>query len=137
MQEFIIYIIVGVLVFTAFFLALIVAVARLRKKKSIDQKFFQEQWQKILAQSENNPHQAILNADKLIDKSLELKGYRGTLGEKLKASDKLFSDINGLWSAHKLRNTIAHEIDHNVSKDQAKAALRAFKKALRDLDIQI
>lgn len=137
MEELILYIIIGVFAVTIIFALIIIKISKTLRSRFIDHAFFQMQWQKIMSSSSNDPHHAILNADKLIDKALALKGYQGTLGEKLKKSGNLFSDLNGLWSAHKLRNSIAHEIDHHVSESQTRAALQAFKKALRDLGIQI
>jgi len=55
------------------------------------------------------------------------------MGERMKNSAPMFSDRNGIWTAHKLRNTIAHESDVNVTYDEARLALQAFRKALKDL----
>ena len=109
-----------------------------RKKKfsEKDQKFFQVHWKQIELEAVSNPNHAILNADKLIDKALYLKGFQGSLGEKLKKANSLFSDINGLWSAHKLRNKIAHEINFNASPSEVSRALNSFKKALRNLGLK-
>ena len=77
---------------------------------------------------------SVLNADKLVDQALRERGLPGeTMGEKLKNSPKKFSDINGLWTAHKLRNRIAHETNVVVGYDEAQYALASFKKALKDL----
>lgn len=77
---------------------------------------------------------AVLNADKLVEHAMKEKGMSGqTMGEKLKNSPKFFSDVNGLWRSHKLRNQIAHEPDVSISYEQAKTALIEFRKALKDL----
>ena len=55
------------------------------------------------------------------------------MGDRLKKSNKLFSDINGVWAAHKVRNRIAHEVDGSVNKSVATRMLAIYKKALRDL----
>jgi transposase len=44
-----------------------------------------------------------------------------------------FKDRNGLWTAHKLRNRIAHETDVVVGYNEARYALASYKKALKDL----
>jgi hypothetical protein len=76
----------------------------------------------------------VLNADKLVDQALRESGINGeTMGERLKSSATKFSDLNGLWTAHKLRNRIAHEPDVAVSYDEARYALNCFRKALKDL----
>lgn len=84
----------------------------------------------------NSYHITVLNFDKLLDQALKSRGARGkTIGERMKNSASLFSDRNGVWTAHKLRNTIAHEPDAHVTYDQARRALYNFRKALKDLRV--
>jgi hypothetical protein len=79
-------------------------------------------------------HLSVLNADTLVDQAMRECGMSGnTMGERLKASATKFGDLNGLWTAHKLRNRIAHESDAVVTYDEARYALSCFKKALKDL----
>jgi hypothetical protein len=79
-------------------------------------------------------YMTILNADKLVDKALQDRGIRGeTMGERMKNASNIFRDRNGVWSAHKLRNRIAHESDAVISYKDARYALACFKKALKDL----
>lgn len=79
-------------------------------------------------------HLCVLNADKLVDQALRDHGIRGeTMGERLKAAHDSWSNANALWSAHKLRNRIAHETDAKVGYDDARRALAGFKQALRDI----
>ncbi|HUC96496.1 MAG TPA: hypothetical protein VMR16_02400 [Candidatus Saccharimonadales bacterium] len=79
-------------------------------------------------------HMSVLNYDKLLDQALKARAIRGnTMGERMKNSATLFNDRNGIWTAHKLRNTIAHEPDAHVTYDQARRALHDFRKALKDL----
>lgn len=84
----------------------------------------------------NSYHLSVLNFDKLLDQALKARGFSGkTMGERMKNSSQLFSDRNGVWTAHKLRNTIAHEPDVHVTYDQARRALYNFRKALKDLGV--
>lgn len=79
-------------------------------------------------------HLVVLNADKLVDLAMRECGIRGeTMGERLKNNSTKFSELNALWTAHKLRNRIAHESDVVVTYDEARYALSCFKKALKDL----
>lgn len=102
-----------------------------------DQQFFKEHWDMIQKKSNSDFNHAILDADKLLDKVLTKKGYQGSLGEKLKKANNLFSDTNGLWSAHKLRNLVAHELNFMLTEKQTQQALSQFKKALKDLGIDL
>lgn len=79
-------------------------------------------------------HLVVLNADKLVDQALRERGTRGkTMGERMKNAAPTFSDRNGIWTAHKLRNRIAHESDATVTYGEAKYALSCFRQALKDL----
>jgi hypothetical protein len=79
-------------------------------------------------------HLTVLNADKLLDQALREKGIRGTtMGERMKTIKDTWSNANSVWSAHKLRNQIAHESEVSVSYDDARRALSGFKQALKDL----
>lgn len=99
---------------------------------------YRSQWLKIDGSIvEGSPmtyQMAILNADKLLDSALKEARYSGnTMGERLKAADKTFSNVNAVWAAHKLRNRIAHEPDVTIRYDTARRAMAAFKQALKDI----
>lgn len=95
------------------------------------QKKIQTSWKHI--KSFEDHHRAILEADKLLDIALKEKGYQGTVGQKLKNSGALFSDLNAVWYAHKLRNTVAHELHYNLTQKEYDKAMMGFYKGLRDL----
>lgn len=123
-------------------LAIVVAVLVLIKggsKKLTYQKqrFLTKQWDKIVSESEHNPTQSILDADKLLSYLLEAKGYEGSVGEMLKKSESLFKNVNDIWEAHKMRNRIAHEIGISLSSAEVRNALSKFKSAYRDLGAKL
>ncbi|NCQ54115.1 hypothetical protein COV88_00710 [Candidatus Saccharibacteria bacterium CG11_big_fil_rev_8_21_14_0_20_41_19] len=90
--------------------------------------------QQLKADEPSSYQLAVLNADKLVDQALRERGLKGkTMGERMQCGATLFSDRNGIWTAHKLRNTIAHEPEVQVTYDQARYALSCFRKALKDL----
>lgn len=110
------------------------------KKKRLKEKHIrkiQVHWKDIERLRGESPVQAILQADKLLDFALEKSGFTGSLGEKLKKAQAVFSDLDGLWSAHKLRNRMAHEIDHQTKDSEVKFALRMFQKAFNDLGVPL
>ena len=67
---------------------------------------------------------AVMEADKLVDKVLRLKGYGdGTFADRLKKAEqytdrKIYQD---LWDGHKVRNRIAHDESH-ISENELKQA---------------
>jgi hypothetical protein len=104
----------------------------------LDQQKYREAWLKIennLDKSNLATYQfAILSADKLLDRALKESGVKGEkMGERLKNSKEKFSNVNQIWTAHKLRNVIAHEPDAKINLFGAKRALATFKKALKEL----
>ena len=77
---------------------------------------------------------AVIFADKLVDAALREKGFKGeTMGHRMKQATSTWSNVNAIWTAHKLRNKLAHEADAEVSYDEARRALSSFKQALKDL----
>ena len=106
--------------------------------KKIDIEYYRSKILEIEHQlKENDPSSyqlSVLNGDKLVDRALRARGIKGkTMGERMKNSAYRFSDRNGIWTAHKLRNKIAHESNINVKYSEARYALANFRKALKDL----
>jgi hypothetical protein len=76
-----------------------------------------------------------MEADKLLDKLMTKRGYQGSLGMKLKAAEKAFTDTNLVWRAHKLRNRLAHELDVKLMPHEVDYAMKGFRQAMRDLGL--
>lgn len=78
---------------------------------------------------------AILEADALLDEILKSKGYEGNnLGERLKNSK--FNTIDLAWSAHKMRNRIAHEgVKLVLTERMIKQTKEAFKAVFKEFNI--
>lgn len=133
MQTGITFLIIGVIVF----IGLIFWVNRKRHQLSEkDNGRIRAHWMKIKRDWQLNPKGAVLEADKVLDEVLKLKGFTGSLGEKLKRAAPLFTNVQEIWSAHKLRNRIAHELDIQVHPQEAKTALQQFERGLKDLGIK-
>jgi len=136
MNQSIIFFLAALVIVGALMFALI---SRSKKgSKKIDVEYFRIKCLEIEHQLvPDNPasfHLSVLNADKLVDQALKKRGIKGkTMGERMKNSNSTFKDINGFWSAHKLRNRIAHEPDASVTYNEARLALVSFRNALKDL----
>ncbi len=115
-----------------------VILKRRRRFSESDKRYVAVKWNEL---SHAGARNCIMEADKLLDfclgKILGSKYEKASLGEKLKLKGVMFSDLNGVWFAHKLRNKIAHELDSRVSMGEAKRALAAFKRAFVDLGVKI
>lgn len=139
MDLVLIFFLSGIIIVGGLLFALVNWLSRSGAKK-IDIEYFRAKCLEIehqLKQDEpNSYHVSVMNFDKLLDQALKARGFRGkTMGERMKNSARLYSDRNGIWTAHKLRNVIAHEPDAYVTYDQARQALRNFRKALKDLGV--
>jgi len=107
-------------------------------KKYLDVEKYRVKWlaieQQVKRDEESSYHLAVFNADKLLDEALKERGFAGnTMGERMKSAQKSWSNANHIWTAHKLRNQIAHESDVRVNYEITRRALAAFKQALKDV----
>jgi len=132
--------IILLLAFLIFDLVIVLVVfikrARGRKFNEQDINYIRDHWLEVeLAYEEEDYQAAVIDADKILDYALMRRGFHGNVGEKLKSAYYLFSDLNGIWSAHKMRNRIAHELVE-IDENQIKYTLKQFKQALHDLGVK-
>ena len=127
-----------VILLVGFAILAVLALTRGHGRRLLNKEKYRTAWLEIennITKDNNASYQfAILSADKLLDKALKESGVPGeTMGDRLKAVDRLLQDINGVWAAHKMRNRIAHEVGGNINKVVAKRMLAIYKNALKDL----
>jgi hypothetical protein len=122
------------------FAGVLFTVIMLTKKgpSSLDVEKYRTRWMTIeqqLKRDETTSYpMCVMNADTLVDQALKDKGVSGTtMAERMKQMQQKWTNANAIWSAHKLRNQIAHEPDFRVDYDGARRALAAFKQALKDV----
>lgn len=125
-------------------LALIVGVAMLagvgilhRERSGLDKAYFAKQWKRVesfKASGDAGWQLAIIEADKLLDHALKSKGYGGqTMADRMKHARQAWRNADAVWSAHKLRNRLAHEQNVQLNIITVNKALKGFKSALNDL----
>ncbi len=119
-------------------LALIAMTLTGKHSYTFDIEEYQTRWLKIEnGLQKDDPrtyNMSVINADKLLDRALNEMGTPGkTMADRLKRVTNRFEKPNAVWSAHKLRNQIAHEDDFEVDFNQANRALAAIRQALKDL----
>lgn len=95
------------------------------------------EWRLIQEKLRREPRHALIEADRLVDFVLKRKGFNGSMAEKLKRAEKLFSHPDDIWNVHKLRNKAVHEVGFHIREDQAEKALISFKQALWDLGVKL
>lgn len=105
---------------------------RLRKTR------FSKQWQELqtLCGSRKTWPEAVSKADKLLDKALKKRGFKGkTMGEKLVAAQKELNFNEAVWFSHKFSNKLNDgKVDvRKLKKKDVALALAGFREALRDL----
>ena len=103
----------------------------------LDRTLVAERWATVQAMSQgggNGLRQAVSEADKLFDYVMKAQGYPGeTMADRLRAAQPKLSDRNAVWSAHKLRNALAHEVGFDLVASQVHEALLGFERGLKDL----
>lgn len=79
---------------------------------------------------------AIIEADKLTDTILKKARIEGnSMAERIRKTEKLVrrDTYQGLWDAHKLRNSLVHDMDMEVSERHINEALSKIKRYLVEL----
>lgn len=100
---------------------------------------FDANWQGIreLMDSANGSdwNMAILRADAQLDDTLAHLGYDGeTIADRLKIVDPTkLQSMDRVWSAHRLRNTIAHDPLQQYTREMMAHALESYKIAFKEL----
>lgn len=126
------------LLIVAIIAILLLAFTRKQGGSSLNVKKYQSRWLAIENSLERDNAAsytlAIFEADKLLDCALKERQFKGqTMGERMKAAQSSWGNANHIWSAHKIRNRLAHETDVALSRDVALRALSAYKQGLKDL----
>lgn len=131
----ILVLLVAVLIVGAF-LFFILSFGR-KRPRALDQRKYREAWlgiEQSVGNTDDTRGMAIIKADKLLDKALVERGFKGgTMAERMKSAKKVWRDEQKLWLAHKMRNRVAHEHGVIIQPVLAQKILATYKRALTDL----
>lgn len=100
-----------------------------------------KKWLKIEERSKSDQEAelklAVIEADKFFDDILKRIGYIGKdMGERLrKINPSQLANIDDIWQAHKIRNNVVHDVDCKLTEFEAEKAIKAYKKALEELEM--
>lgn len=115
-------------------LIIFLAIKYFPKRIKVDD--FTHQWkdlQQLCSNIETWP-QAIIMADNLLDKALKKRSFRGkNMGARLVKAQRLFTDNDAVWYAHKLRVKLQQNANKKLKQDDVKEALIGIRQALKDL----
>lgn len=84
-------------------------------------------------QNIKDPATSVLEADKVLHETFKAAGGKGSMGECLRSMGERLPNEQSVWSAHKLRNRIAHEPQVTVTPKQSKTAVKELLRAARSL----
>jgi len=107
-----------------------------RRRKPIDKAYFEGEWKSLqkLLRNKERWDVALMQADNLLDIALKKKHFRGkSMGERMVKAQRLFTDNDSLWFAHKLRNKIESDPKLKLKEADLKQALVGLRQALKDL----
>ncbi len=102
---------------------------------------YNDEWRQVLSYvnslTDSEWKLAVIEADNIFDGALKYMSFPGeTMGERLMAvSKEQVPSLDLVWDAHKLRNTIVHDLNIAIEHERAQAAVRAFQSGLRDLGL--
>lgn len=78
--------------------------------------------------------QAIVDADKLLDKALKKRKFKGKrMGERIVSAQRKLSNNDQVWFAHNLAKKVIADPNIKLKEADVKVALVGFRQALRDL----
>ncbi|TSC78661.1 MAG: Uncharacterized protein G01um101433_122 [Parcubacteria group bacterium Gr01-1014_33] len=89
------------------------------------------------SQNPSDWNMAILRADALLDDTLQDLGYEGPmLSDRLRIVDPTkLPSRERVWSAHRLRNAIAHDPLEQHSRETIQAAIKTYEQAFKELQV--
>jgi hypothetical protein len=106
--------------------------------KPVRKSKFNSKWkqlQKYCAHKETWPR-ALIDADNLLDQAMKNKKIKGSnMGERLVDAQKIFSNNEAIWVAHKLCNKVQENQKLRLKETEVKKALISIGQGLKDLGV--
>jgi hypothetical protein len=106
-------------------------------KRRLKVSYYAKRWQTLQSDcaSRRTWPNAVKEADKLLDRALKKRGYKGkTTGERLVAAQHDISFNEAVWFSHKYSQKLADVTDvRTLKKKDVITALAGFRHALKDI----
>jgi hypothetical protein len=92
---------------------------------------------KLQMGDEENFKLAVTEADKLLDELLKIGGYEGkNIEDRLKKINAAqLSNINDIWSAHKIRQRIEAEPEFHITRQETELIINIYKKSFQEMGL--
>lgn len=113
-----------------------VLIIAIRIPKRLKNDYFVPQWKELqkFCKEKTTWSEAIQKADKLLDRALKKRKFKGkSMGERMVSAQKSFSDNDSVWFAHNVYKKIIADPNFKLKESDVKDALVGFRQGLRDL----
>lgn len=127
-------IIIGVVVFVVI-TSVGVLVFRKRPRK-LDVSMFTAEWKALqgLCRDKDAWPIAISEADRMLDKALKRKRFKGkSMGERMVSAQRIMTNNDSMWFAHNLYKKLTADPNMKLKESDVKSALVGFRQALKDV----
>lgn len=109
----------------------------LRVPKRLKRDYFVARWKELqnYCKDKKTWPDALAEADKLLDRALKKRKFKGkSMGERMVAAQRTFTDNDRAWFAHNLAKKVrANDPKLRLKESDVKDALIGFRQALRDI----
>lgn len=130
--------IIALIVVALIVLVIVVSLLFRIAPKPVRKSKFGAKWkalQKFCAHKETWPR-ALIDADNLLDQAMKSKKIKGAnMGERLVEAQKIFSNNEAVWFAHKLSNKVQDNPSLRLKETEVKKALLSVGQGLKDLGV--
>jgi len=122
-------------------LLLLDPMADFRRYKTLVKKKSPKAWKTILKRLDSNKESeyklAIIEADSFLDEVLDKMRHGGdTTEERLNNIPvAVLPSVQQLKQAHQMRNTIVHEPERQLARDEARRIIEVYEQAFKELDL--
>ncbi len=111
-------------------------VIAVRVPKRLKSEYFVARWKELQQHCKDKQTwpQALQEADKLLDRALKKRKFKGkTMGERMVSAQRTFTDNDAAWFAHNVYKKVMTDPNFKLRESDVKNALIGFRQALRDL----
>lgn len=136
MSPEVIIMIIGVVIVILTILVVVIKIGMRRAPLKPRKKTYKARWADLqkLRKTKDTWPEAVFAADKLLDRALVKKGFKGkSMGERLVSAQRKLTNNDEVWFAHKLAKKLHDNPDTKLKEKEVKNALVGFRQALKDL----